>query len=431
MTSHVTFKAERHPIDFIVIDKSSDMFDIQTTHFTLRDVHLREITTIPLAYAGLANSKFNLRIITKDEKLEESLYKLLSNVFMRSIPDSHYFDPNHPSIINYLTNLSNKQTFSRCGDLHSLHNVMKDKHLIYCGAGPSLKQHIETIRKISESRSHYIAAGGSALRILHNEGIRVDIAIAFDPYETEWTTVFSHLTKDWMKDAILVQYPYLDNKCHSHWSGDRVMLGWKDNRHDKTIEDLPSIQDGGKSVSTFIPVLAQYMACKNLTLVGTDLCLSNGNYYSDGANIEIKGVTEYQGKTTTHGLIRESKLIAQASMNTSYEKYNISNGLNIEGYIHKRDIKVSNRAYPPISIDYLPSRHYDQIEASIAQIDIDCNTILYKGIKSTESINTLLYQSILKSYDLVFSLREIWTGRYEREKIQGIIKSIRNTINRT
>lgn len=428
--THVRFKVSRKAVSFVVthhndraqgkeLATGGDTFSVETSHFELHDLSLYELHLVPLAYVGISDRSFNLTINTQDAELHDELIKSLSNVFMRTVPSTHYFEPDHPGITNYIKNLSTHSRRDCAYTIKQLENKLTDKELIYCGAGPSLKDNLDLLKQISNKRTAYIAAGGSALRILSDAGIRIDFALAFDPYQTEWEHIFKDIYRQWTRNTILVQYPYLEWKSQLVWQGPRCIIGWLDPNNETTIDGLPSIESGGKSVSTFAPVLAQYMNCKALTLVGVDLCYKNGKYYADGEDYQPKiGMINHEGVVTTKALLRESQLISQVP--TTMPTYNASNGIRIEGYEVADIRRLANKRHrhSPLQLPESTDIDWDVIDNNLKQIHQDCDAY---------NKDTLLYKSLLKSYDLIFSLREIWTGKYEKHILDALIKEIKST----
>ena len=182
--------------------------------------------------------------------------------------------------------LSNFCRIESSFDANRLKGMFKGVPAIICGAGPSLTNDIETIRKREDKA--LIFAGGSAIPALTHRGILPHFGIAYDPNEDEF---------DRFKEANGYEVPilyasrlnpsifntcngpsgYLQSEtggCAEYWMEQHLNLAQSPLQQGLTLEAL--------SVTTAALQIACTYGCDPVILVGVDLAFTNNQLYASG-----------------------------------------------------------------------------------------------------------------------------------------------------
>ena len=151
-------------------------------------------------------------------------------------------------------------------------DALKGEAAILCGAGPSLKEHFEALK---QTEGH-IFAGGRALQILYEKGIRVDFAGVIDP-------VFSHPDiENWVQGSKALFYQ--DRVAPEMCVGNAVWCGVPEGYpHLNWFYEQMGIElqiDAGWNVLNFLTSVARYLGCDPIVYVGQDLKYHNDQKYA-------------------------------------------------------------------------------------------------------------------------------------------------------
>jgi len=161
---------------------------------------------------------------------------------------------------------------------------------IICGAGPSLNQAIETLRKL-EGRA-LVIAGGSAITALSRAGIEPHFAIAIDPNAEEFRR---------LQNSFAFECPFLFSTrlcssvfqtCNGPFGYLRCGSGgpselWLDEELGLTDPLVGEhLSDESISVTAIALAFAQHIGCSSIILSGMDLAYTDGKRYAIGVSDE-------------------------------------------------------------------------------------------------------------------------------------------------
>ena len=270
-------------------------------------------------------------------------------------------------------------------------NVFKNIPALICGAGPSLKNELEEIKK----REHQalIIAGGSAITALGHSQIFPHFAVAIDPNEEE----YKRFKVNSAFEIPLLYTNRLFPRVFETFNGPlgyvRASTGgpiesWLEKR--LGIEKL-SLRKGfdieALSVTTTAIQIAAMMGCNPIVLVGVDLAFTHQNFYAPGVvrenRVSLKERKEESraserlikrkdsAKKPVYTLVKwimESETIAQfAKKNKDISFFNSAfEGIGFKGILNQR---LSQLSFPsPFDIR---GRIHQLIEENRLQFSVD------------------------------------------------------------
>lgn len=412
----------RKPIEVTIIEYMG-AWQVITPLYRMTGVTIGDMLTVVAPLAGL---RANFTV--------EAPSTSIANDFLATARQlsgwSQYLDPNSPSLTNYLTNLDLMAWDKDISSIRPLKDALTGKPMILVGAGPSLKEHLPEIKRITELGTAYVVAGGSAIRALCEANINPHLCVAFDSNQNEWDQVFSQLGVAWMRKQTLLTYPYLERSCFDWWEGSMYVAGGSSAfTGNNTYDSLPTIDVGGSSVSTMICNLASYTGANSLHLVGVDLSLSNGQSYSIDASIDSSGIIEHNGYKTTHHWMQEASNINSIAKRSSYETRRSGDGLPIPGY-EQVGLDVYTKPHNlHMSLDLCTPDQRMVWMDSIYSICEEVQQGLSTGVLSPEFKTTRAYKQIIAPYETFLRAREIWTRHYDQHIIEAVCQNITQTIH--
>ena len=223
---------------------------------------------------------------------------LLSQVARKSVLTISYFHEKayyHLLLRNLIQNFY-QMPKAFCADELTL--AFKNIPVIICGAGPSLKNHENSLKKL-KGRA-LIFAGGSAVKALEHMGIEPDIAFALDPNPEE----FERLSLNYQIEVPLLFGARVEPRALKSWMGP---IGYMKTTAGGFVEQelqekldlcspvlLQGLCEEALSVTTLILSAAASMGCSKIYLCGVDLAFTEGKRYSPGvleANDQIISTT--------------------------------------------------------------------------------------------------------------------------------------------
>jgi hypothetical protein len=189
---------------------------------------------------------------------------------------SHLSRDISPFLANYLENKAAPRT-NPLFTLESLLADLRGRRILFCGAGPSLYQHWDFIRRCLATGHAFVIAGGSAIQAFANEGIIPDLCLACDPNPLASTRAAT-LSSDFQASTLLLAGSGVNPEFLDHWSGPLVLTNG--------LSALPlgqylepgrvTLTEGGIGVSTFAMHLARTVDCPEFLQLGVDLRQTRG-----------------------------------------------------------------------------------------------------------------------------------------------------------
>jgi hypothetical protein len=414
-------RVKRKPIRLKITKNEDGTLTVDTPLYSIQGFSITNLDYITVPFAGLS--------VAFDIDCEDK--ELLNEIALRLDRQSTwgFYSKSEPEgIRNYIHNAMTSK--SQVYTVESLKGVAHDRPLVYCGAGPSLSDNFDELRRIIKDETAIVIAGGSAIRILAKEGIKPHYCLAFDPYDFEWERVFEHIPSNWTRDIPLLTTLILETRCFNKWEGPIYVAGGCNCMQPRNVIDgLESIKEGASGVSTAIHHWAAYMGFKELTMVGVDLSYrkdSNDSLvqYADGRteDTDEQGPLELEsGIITRHLWKREALFISDTLKDTGMTCFNASKGLLIEG---TKEAELSRYAAKIDPIIYkLPiqlKEYQGKIEENLLSLARDMVNILHLGVRHPDAMKLGSYQSYLKTYDYVQQFREVWTYSYNEDLLEAL-----------
>jgi tetratricopeptide (TPR) repeat protein len=235
--------------------------------------------------------------------------------------------------------MKNLTTTINSANLYSIKDIFKDKPVLVVGAGPSLKDDIEIIKKYQDYMA--IFAVDTALPVLLKNGIKPDLAGAVDYHQISYTKYKDYL--DQTKDV-----PFLyHNECASmiikpYKSQVKFFVTTKyglfsmlENEWDGWVE--PPKMDAVPHLMLFA---ALFTGGSPIIFSGLDLGYVGFKSYAEGASmtrtIDFKSVVwargyENESIATASQMVSQRMIIEDYIKNSNAKFYNSSNGVKING----------------------------------------------------------------------------------------------------
>ncbi len=278
-------KVVRDPRDNKLVAVDSNTYQIRG----IREDDYLQMLAGKVGYAG----ELHLDVDVYKSKADNDILKTkLLQMIEDSTGWSMYLRPEHPTIESWFTNLADT-LIDRLPvlDLDPVFDQWRGKTVIFCGAGPSLKKNRKIIEEVIYKNSAIVIAGGAALRIFHKWGLSPHYCMAIDPFETEYSSIFKHLTDDWMSRQTLLSSLVLNPGCLRRWTG-RVVLNGGLQALDlfNYLDELPHVPQGTVGVSTAITMLCKEAKVKRLIMCGVDLAFewdAELVQYADGPGLVL------------------------------------------------------------------------------------------------------------------------------------------------
>lgn len=211
---------------------------------------------------------------------------------LSGLVDTYFSESIHAHIIhrNLLENLKQLEV---AFDVQGLKDRFKGVPAVICGAGPSLKTSIETLKSLEDRV--LIFAGGSTITALGNLGVVPHLTLAIDPNKEE---------VDRFEASVMQEVPFLfGHRLHPEvFHTFNAPLGYFPTKTGGSAEGWVQKQLGlneetfcgelgpeALSISTLALALAYAMGCDPIVFVGIDLAYTGMHRYVPGV-IQQKGI---------------------------------------------------------------------------------------------------------------------------------------------
>lgn len=342
-----------------------------------QDINSIKFSTLLTQFNGL-NINFKINPYYENEYLinevKQTAEEIMLGLYEREIFNNttRYFmiDWNMESILNSLCLEENNQ---RVKDIRHFYGEFYNESAIIVSAGPSLSESIPDIKRLQ--RTHFIIAIGQTYDLLLKQGIVPDLWLSIDAgianfnmhlKEVETTQPLIHanlLNHNIIKNHKGLYFPVTDSK---------------EGLIRKLFKDSP-IEHGFPSVANYAFYFAKKLGFSEIYLVGQDLAVRNGEYYT-------KEIFE---KTKNSGSLNDEKL--QIELNSG-EMGETSSSLKIfhntfEAIVEffPDNSKVYNTSYFGAKIKGIPFKDITSIKSKDELIKKTINWENAPTIKMNES----------------------------------------------
>lgn len=327
-------------------------------------------------------------------------------------------------LTNRWKNLEKRSVEANC-----LIPLMQKKTVIIVSAGPSLEKNMHLLKNVGNKA--IIIAAGSAIQILHRNGIIPHLRAAFDSSALQ-ERIFDGLNGD---DCPLIYTPNLNFQVLKNYGdktikffsyGSDYLSEYLYNVINRTYQSVST----GVSISNTVAFLALFLGCKKIILLGQDLCYTDNKMHAEGT-WETKSENLRHLKTSNVFLTKDiygndvyTDPVLTTMKNTfedtarNYKNCEFINasegGLRLDGFLNKRFSEVLESDLP--NNDLVDIRDYldDQINSYKESPN---STIFEQEIKVATGA---LYSEMKKLRKLVIDLACLIELGVEDKKIKKI-----------
>jgi hypothetical protein len=425
----------RKKIKIHITTQDNGLFHADCGTYEVKDVKPTELEYIYMPYAGDHAITID---VTGDNKevVNEVMNHLQDNTKLFPLLNAH-----HPILDNLFKNIVNSFT---CGalEINDLKNILTaNEPVLFVGAGPSLLKHMDFIRDVISTKSALVIAGGSANRILDNNGIRPHFALAFDPHESEFEAIGS-LSMDYIIQVPLICTYGLHSKVFNlPWKNRYVCPSGSFKELSASLEPhLDVINEGCSGVSTMAINLISYLGSTNVTLIGVDVRYSDDNrLYADSEPLEhTEGIdhlsindkmipTKKIWINEAHYILNQAKSLGlKLTVNEESMLYD----MGVSSY--REDDIMEITIVEPIfkcsdgkrilSLDC--AKVIESLEEILRGLDL-----VEKGVIDPKLYDTEVYSTLLRSWDLMQQFREVRGCGYNHSLIELLVERMRRLIN--
>ena len=223
--------------------------------------------------------------------------EIVSNISYRTIYEG-YFEFLHKKIIENLRNtivntvtlkfISNRDTINFFNNIHNktlefekIASIFKDRPAILVSAGPSLNKNMHLLKDLKDKA--IIVAVGSAIKILHNNGIVPHFRVAIDGGENEMK-IFEGIDTS---NSILLYSNSIYHEILPEYRGPKVSFHLNTMPLEKYLrtkveENLNTIRSGFSVANVAFDLLCK-SGCSKIIIIGQDLCYTGGKNYAKGS----------------------------------------------------------------------------------------------------------------------------------------------------
>ncbi|WNF22610.1 6-hydroxymethylpterin diphosphokinase MptE-like protein [Mesobacillus jeotgali] len=278
--------------------------------------------------------------------------------------------------------LLNTQNILRSINLKELQGRFAGERAMLVASGPSLKFNIDYIKKNKDS--FHIFSVGSALRALSENEIQPDFVLSVDASDRNYETHFKGID---YKGNLIYETMSNSNIQNNHRGPLVVSRSLSDYVSPRTFKNLYSFPQASPSVAIYTLQVIAFLGFSEVYMVGQDLALINGEYYSKGIK-HHEGMKDLKAelyvesnKGESIGTTRSLKIFLDSfealvkTLPKNMKLYNLSeSGAKIDGVPYISTDSISVGAKNNITIDCI----------NLMSASKDTNTILIEFIQELE-----------------------------------------------
>lgn len=347
---------------FYIIELFDEINYDQSYINKLKERHIYFYNSSNLNYIQISSAireslgmEFEILIHPNYEKLDKSLLNpVLEKIKMGMITAQINKNTEKYFMFEWLKEPLLNLSLSKMGNsLISFKEHFIGKPFILVASGPSLMQNLDFIKR--NKHKAYIIASGSAVNGLVNNGIDPDFVTVIDASIINFTAHFKNTTyKGPLITTGTTNHQILKNHSgkilFTNLSQDTIT---SEERPDFVM--IPTVP----SVALYSLLITHFLGASDIYLVGQDLSLMNGKYYSSGVNEHdnMKKLGELIEVEDNQG----SKVYTTQSLATTLESFN--NSISAIQSINK-DLRIYNLAHNGAKITDVPYKSAKDIQIS-------------------------------------------------------------------
>lgn len=327
----------------------------------------------------------NIKVLSHNAYKESNQFKDIKNLILKKHTLSEAVIADILRKDNLFSNfLKNLKNIFMSWLINDLQNKFSNIPVIICGAGPSLNDNIDFLKKMNNKA--IIIACGSAITSLSYHNIRPHIAVAIDPTENEYIQLKNMTTNE----ILFVFSSRVNPDIFNCFNAILSLMHSSDGQEmeHKLLEDLgiisekigQDLNEDAMSVSSSALSLSYFLGCDPIILCGIDLAYTKDKNYAagvleDSLNDNInkndvsfgKNYNNQEVKTNIKWLMEQSCFSDFATKNNDRKFYTIS----------KDGLRINN-------INYKSSEFFLK---ELNNMQIDINGLIFSEIVQTRKIN--------------------------------------------
>jgi len=174
-----------------------------------------------------------------------------------------------------------------------------------CGAGPTLDNHLDWLKKESTKKGFVLVAVDAAVMSLSKVGIIPDIIVSIDPVAKK---LLDCLDLSFYVNTPLVYFPVVKPSLLSLWQGPKYTAYSTGELYDEINNKYPRarLYCGGSVIHPAID-LSVKMGAKKIILLGADFSFPMGKTHAHWHNDELLDETHLAHNATNHWVINGKK----------------------------------------------------------------------------------------------------------------------------
>lgn len=332
---------------------------------------------------------------------------------------SHLSRDISPFLANYLDNKVTSQGRYELFTLESLLAGLRGRRILFCGAGPSLYQHWDFIRRCLATGHAFVIAGGSAIQAFANEGIIPDLCLACDPNPLAATRSVE-LSPDFQVSTLLLAGSGINPGFLDNWGGPLVLTNG--------LSALPigqylepgrvTLTEGGIGVSTFAMHLARTVDCPEFLQLGVDLRQTRaGKLYPDSLGFDntLDSPREKIWKS-------EAMLLGRIAKEFSLKVLRPKRGRSVPHttVVSFKKIKVTDG---PAPLGDLVPEQSDSFLSRLRSFHHDLVNMPLDNVATSP-----LFEPFINVYHHIYLSRMLFTGEYAADSLKFRLNVVKNYV---
>ena len=295
--------------------------------------------------------------------------------------------------------------------LESHKDLFLGSPVVIVGAGPSLQKNLKLLKELQ--KSCFIFAALNAAPYLEKAEIEPDFYGIIDPRKSfELSSKVYETPIFFRSSALFSEAQKFKSRIFVGDDNQNVLLSFFESLFENPAVGL----EAGYTVSNFLFHIAQVLGCGPIVLMGQDLAFLEGEKYS-GVKASIPELLQFEGKDDQGNSVQTtkdfylSKKWFESRVNDGVDYYNLSDGLEIEGFkttfpqgLKKNLNKKLKKSLMAITCDL--NRGQEKLSELFQKIE---RVEELKKSQIPERIKEILLESDLKEMKLFEYFEEIFT----------------------
>lgn len=310
--------------------------------------------------------------------------------------------------------LANLGSMVKSINIRELQGKFKGERAMLIASGPSLKKHMNFIKK--NKNVYHLFSLGPSLRLLLENEIEPEFALSLDSGKVNYESHFKGIEYN----GNLIYETTSNSKIQAEHAGDLIVVkSTADHVTSQYFHDLYSLPSASPSVAIFALKVIAYLGFSEVYLVGQDLALLDGKYYAEGIkhtgiSNDIKQelmVEDNQGGQV--GTTRSLKIFLETfeflikTLPPGMQIYNLSeNGAKIAGAEFIKESSIVESKKNIVSFSKEPTQSNRNPELIIQDFTKSLITLKEEVKKGLNGLNRLIKMAVVSPKDMEKVLKD-------------------------